>query len=85
MRPEGWEKLLTKHLNLLTERKAGSIIPEFDIDYAEAGADAYEEGLKKGAIHIRTKRGWEYLKDSYEGWFHGDEVGYIVFIKEEKR
>ena len=50
----------------------------------EAGADAMIEELKKEAIHIREKKGWEYLKDSYEVWLHGDEVGYIIFIPEEK-
>jgi len=51
----------------------------------EAGATAMLEALKKEAIHIKGTKGWEWLKDSYEEWLHGDKVGYIVFIPEEVR
>ena len=45
-RPEGWKH--TFNQDELTGKTC------FDI--FEAGADAYEEGLNKEAIHIRTKR-----------------------------
>lgn len=79
MRPEGFEKLLVKHLNLLTERKKGSVIPEFDMDYAEAGADAMLEGLKKAGDYCPAG---EWTDDV--GAFCPEASGYLVFIPEDE-
>ena len=62
----------------------GEYKDNFITDAFEAGADALLRVLKKEAIHIRTVTGWKYLKDSYKEWLHGDEVGYIAFIPDEK-
>lgn len=75
MRPKGWEN------PYIDERYVQEPLVVEGAIY-EAGADAYEEGLKKEAIHIYTAKGWEYLRESYEEWLHGNKPGYIVFIEE---
>ena len=73
-RPEGWRSETDGMAKYLPSREVAF----------EAGADAMLEGLKKEAIHIRTMRGWESLKECYEDWLHGGKVGYLVFIPEDK-
>ena len=84
-RPDGWAKILLRHMRKrLDEASPENTSIEWSmLNCAEAGADAMLEGLKKEAIHVRTKWGWRYLRDSYDAWLHGDKVGYIVFIPEE--
>lgn len=82
-RPEKWEET-TFHLGLDTPYKCASKELRVFGDGVEAGADAMLGELKKEAIHIKTTKGWEYLKCSYEAWLHGNKVGYIIFIEEEK-
>lgn len=84
-RPEGWKNIYT-----ISYESCKVTSPEFAIQAGmqglayEAGADAMLEALKKEAIHIKTKRGWKYLRDSYEDWLYGNRVGYLAFIEEEK-
>ena len=75
MRPENWETLKAKRHPLHCYFPDDCVGQSF-----EAGADAYEEALKKEAIHIKTTYGWEHLKEIYEDWLHGNKTGYIVFI-----
>ena len=73
-RPSGWDEMMWD--------KHGQPCSDWTSGY-EAGADAILKVLKEEAIHIITKRGWQYLRDSYEAWLHGDEVGWVAFIPDE--
>lgn len=77
-RPEGWDT--DKLVEAFDETK-----PATEFDYFEAGADAYEEGLKKEHVLYCMGGNWEFaVKGGKSKAFGIKGAGYLVFIPEEE-
>ena len=75
MRPEGWEEVINENCSI--DKGPGFYVAGF-----EAGADAYEKGLKKEGYHITEAHYVDYPVLISFLKLKGRK-GHLVFIEEE--